>query len=124
REQQPFFASRLLEGLLRPILDDLGSVVRSLLERFGLGGGQRLERKLAIVRPGVEATQFFGEKLTAGLVGLGVFPLMNGIGVHPFGVWPIWAWAAGFVVGFLGPDWELEHRLARRRTMVVMELPI
>nr|MDA8219444.1 type II secretion system F family protein [Dehalococcoidales bacterium] len=121
---RPIFASPLLEGMLRPVLDDLGRILRSALERFGLGGGQDLERKLGIARPGVEPAQFLGEKVASALIGLGVLPLMNGLGTHPFGVWPVWTWLAGFAVGFLAPDWELERRLVARRTVVVMELPI
>ena len=124
RGTRRIFASAFLEGMLRPVLDDLGRLLRSALGRFGLGGGQELERKLGIARPGVEPVQFFGEKVASALIGLGVFPLMNGLGTHPFGVWPVWTWLAGFAVGFLAPDWELERRLAARRTLVVMELPI
>lgn len=123
RDVRPIFASRWLEGLLRPIFDDLGRLLRSILGQFGLGGGPELERKLHIARPGVEPVQFFGEKLASGLIGLGLFPLMNGLGIHPFGTWPVWAWAAGFLAGFLAPDWQLEQRLATRRTKCLMELP-
>jgi tight adherence protein C len=121
---RPFFASRLLEGMLRPVLDDLGRIVRTVLVRFGLAGGQELDRRLAVVRPGVELPQFFGEKVASGLLGLALFPLMNGFGIHPFGVWPVWVWLAGVVAGFLLPDWDLDRRMAQRRTLMVMELPI
>jgi len=124
QDVRPIFASRLLEGMLRPALDDLGRLLRSVLGRFGLAGGEELERKLRIARPGVEPAQFFGEKVATGLVGLAIFPLMNGLSIHPFGVWPMWLWLVGFAVGFLMPDWELDRRLTSRRTMVVMELPI
>lgn len=124
QDVRPIFASRLLEAMLRPVLDDLGRLLRSALGRFGLAGGEELERKLRIARPGVEPAQFFGEKVATGLVGLGIFPLMNGLGIHPFGVWPMWLWLVGFAISFLMPDWELDRRLASRRTLVVMELPI
>ena len=124
RDVRPIFASRLLEGMLRPVLDDVGRLVRAVLGRFGLAGGEELERKLRVARPGVEPVQFFGEKVVAGLIGFGLFPLMNGFGVHPFGVWPVWLWLVGFVAGFLAPNWQLDRRLAARRTLVVMELPI
>lgn len=123
QEVKPIFASRLLEAMLRPVLDDLGRLLQSVLQRFGLGGGKELERRLRIVRPEVEPSQFFGEKIAAAVIGLGVFPLMNGLGIHPFGVWPFWVWGAGFLVGFLAPDWQLEARLANRRTVCLMELP-
>lgn len=124
QDVRPIFASRVLEGMLRPVLDDLGGMVRGVLARVGLAGGQELERRLQIIRPGVEPAQFFGEKLASGLVGFAIFPLMNGLGIHPFGVWPVWVWLFGFVAGFLAPDWDLERRMAARRTRMLMELPV
>lgn len=121
---RPIFASRLLEVMLRPVLDDLGRLLRSLLSRFGLGGGAELERSLRIARPGVEPIQFFGEKILSGVIGFALFPVMDGLGIHPFGVWPLWLGAVGFAIGFLAPDAELERRLATHRTLVVMELPV
>ena len=126
RDVRPIFASRLLEAMLRPVLDDAGRLLQSALARFGLAGAagaESLEGKLRLVRPGVEPTQFFGEKVAAGLIGLAMFPAMNLLGVHPFGPWPFWSWAAGFVAGFLAPDWQLDRRLAARRTAEVMEIP-
>lgn len=117
------FASRRLEGFLRPALDDLGRLVRALLDRVGLAGGPELERRLDIARPGVEPAQFFGEKLAAGLIGFVSFPMMNGIRVHPFGSWPVWIWLAGFAAGFLAPGWDLARRLAARRAACLLELP-
>jgi tight adherence protein C len=124
RDVRPIFASRLLESMLRPVVEDLGRLLRATLGRFGVVGGQELERKLHVARPGVEPIQFFGEKAISGLIGLGVFPLMNALGIVPFGVWPVWLWLVGFVAGFLLPDAELDRRLAARRTRAVMELPI
>ena len=121
--RQPVFASRWLEAMLRPILDDVGRLVRGVLSLFGLGGGEALERRLRIARPEVEAPQFFGEKLVAGLIGLAFFPVLNALGLHPFGAWPGWLWALGFLVGFLAPDWDLQRRLTQRRLDVLMELP-
>lgn len=123
RDARPIFALPWLEAILRPILDDLGRLVRAILTLFGLGGGRELERKLSIARPGVEPAQFFGEKFVSGMIGLALFPVMNAIGLHPFGPWPFWALGAGFLVGFLAPDWELDRRLAARRVEVLMELP-
>ena len=123
RDGRPMFVSRTLELLLRPALEDGGRALQALLGRFGLGGGAVLERKLRLARPGIEPSQFFGEKVAAGLIGLGLFPLMNALGIQPFGPWPAWLWGAGFGFGFLAPDWQLEARLAARRTLAVMELP-
>ena len=124
REARSFFHSRLLETLLRPVLDDLGRLVRTVLSRLGVAGGVELERKLRVARPGVEPSQFFGEKVAAALIGVVIFPFMNVLGVHPFGPWPVWTWLVGAAIGFLGPDWQLERHLSARRTECLMELPI
>lgn len=123
RAARPLFASRLLEGMLRPVIDDAGRLLRAALARLGLGGGQALERQLRVARPGVEPVQFFGEKLAGGVILAAVFPLLNVLRIHPFGPWPVWVWLVGFGVGFLLPDWDLERRIARRRGLVLMELP-
>lgn len=124
REVRAIFASRLLEGMARPVMEDLGRLLRAALGRVGVVGGDELERKLRVLRPGVEPVQFFGEKAVAGLIGLAVFPVMNGVGVQPFGAWPVWLWVAGFGAGFFLPDANLDHRLAVRRRGAVMELPV
>ena len=123
RTTRPIFASRVLEVMLRPVMDDGGRALQAVLSRFGLGGGAALERKLNLARPGVEPSQFFGEKVASGLIGLGLFPLMNGLGIHPFGAWPAWLWVTGAGVGFFAPDWQLDGRLAGRRSLAIMELP-
>lgn len=123
RETRPIFALPWLEALLRPILDDLGRLTRGALSAVGLGGGDNLEQRLALLRPGVEPPQFFGEKVVAGLLGAGFFPLLNAVGLHPFGVWPIWISLIGLAVGFFAPDWDLRRRLAERQNDIVMELP-
>jgi tight adherence protein C len=119
----PLFASRLLENMLRPVVDDVGRVVRAVLGRFGLAGGQELERRLRVIRPGVEPVQFVGEKVASGLLLGAMFPLMNLLRIQPFGAWPVWVWLAAFGVGFLLPDWDLDRREAQRRGLVLMELP-
>jgi tight adherence protein C len=120
---RPIFHMRWLEGLLRPVIDDIGTLVQGLLARVGFSGGRDLERKLHLVRPGVEPIQYFGEKVATGLVALTFFPVLNALDVTFFGPWPAWAWVLGFIVGFMAPDWQLESRMAARRTHIVMELP-
>ncbi|MDQ3810852.1 MAG: type II secretion system F family protein [Chloroflexota bacterium] len=120
---RPLFASRLLESMLRPVVEDTGRLARTLLGRLGLSGGQALERRLAILRPGVQVVQFLGEKVAAGVVLASVFPLMNLLRIQPFGAWPVWVWLVGFGLGFLLPDWDLDRRAASRRGLVLMELP-
>src|SRR5581483_1326846 len=85
REPRPIFASRLLEAMLRPIFEDAGRLLQSLLGRLGLAGVADLERKLRATRPDIGVVQFFGEKITTALVGLLVFPAIELLAVHPFG---------------------------------------
>lgn len=120
---RPLFTSRVLENMLRPVVDDLGKLARAVLLRLGLAGGQQLERRLRVARPGVELAQFMGEKVTSAAVAAGTFPLMNALRITPFGPWPVWVWLVAFGVGFLLPDWDLDRRHATRRGMVLMELP-
>jgi tight adherence protein C len=122
-EARPLFASRLLESMLRPMIDDSGRLLRALLVPLGLSGGQTLERRLRLARPGVEPVQFFGEKVAGGVILAAVFPLLNVVRIHPLGAWPVWIWLAGFCVGYLLPDWDLQRRAATRRSLVLMELP-
>jgi tight adherence protein C len=121
--ERPMFATGWMENLLRPVLEDVGGAVRKVLARFGLGGGRELERKLALVRPGVGPVQFFGEKIATALVVLTVFPLLNAFDLTLFGPWPVWVWLIGAAVGYMAPDWQVERRLAARRTRILMELP-
>lgn len=123
REARQLFASRLLENMLRPVLEDVGRALRSLLQRLGLAGGRELESRLRVVRPGVDVVQFMGEKVAAGLIVSVTFPLMNLLHIQPFGPWPVWIWLVGFGIGFLLPDWDLDRRAVRRRGLVLMELP-
>jgi tight adherence protein C len=123
RDVRPLFSSRLLEHLLRPVVEDAGRLLRGLFARLGLGDLGELERKLRLVRPEVELPQFFGEKLISGIV-FGCTPVLaNVLGVQPFGVWPLWLWLAAFAAGFFVPDWQLERAVAARRTRCLMELP-
>jgi tight adherence protein C len=123
RAGRPLFASRLLEGMLRPVVEDAGRVLRAVLLRLGLAGGRELETRLAVLRPGVEVVQFLGEKVATGLIVAAILPLMNLLHIDPFGPWPVWLWLVGFGLGFVGPDWDLQRREQLRRGHVLMELP-
>lgn len=116
------FASGTLEAVLRPLLDDLGGQLGRLAGRLGLNVAG-LEGRLALGWPGMSLPQFYGQKVMSGAVFLVTFPLMNLIGVQPFGAWPAWLWAAGFAAGFALPDWTLASRLAQRRAEVYAALP-
>jgi tight adherence protein C len=120
---RPLFASRILENILRPVVEDAGRGLRVVLLRLGLAGGRELEARLRILRPGVEVVQFLGEKVTTGLIVAATFPVMNLLRITPLGAWPVWVWLVAFAFGFLVPDWDLHRRELGRHSLVLMELP-
>jgi tight adherence protein C len=122
-ERRPLFASRMLENMLRPVVEDAGRLLRSILVRLGVASGRELEARLRVLRPGVEVIQFLGEKVATGLIVAAIFPLMNLLRLAPFGPWPVWVWLGGFAVGFVLPDWDLQRRATSRRGLILMELP-
>jgi tight adherence protein C len=122
-ESRPLFASRLLENMLRPVIEDAGRLLRAVLLRLGVTGGRHLESRLRVLRPGVEVVQFLGEKVATGLIVGATFPLMNVLHIEPLGAWPVWVWIVAFAVGFVLPDWDLQRREIARRGLVLMELP-
>lgn len=122
-QRRPLFASRFLENMLRPVIEDAGRLLRGGLVRLGLTGGRELEARLRVLRPGVEVVQLLGEKVATGVIVAATFPLMNLLHIDPFGAWPVWVWLVAFGIGFLLPDWDLQRRSTERRGRVLMELP-
>ncbi|MGI9147422.1 MAG: type II secretion system F family protein [Chloroflexota bacterium] len=120
---RPLFASRILESILRPVVEDAGRLLRAVFVRLGVAGGRELEARLRVLRPGVEVVQFLGEKVTTGLVVAAMFPLMNLVRIVPLGTWPVWVWLVAFAVGFVLPNWDLDRRELARHGLVLMELP-
>ena len=114
---------RVGHSILRPVVDELGRQLQAVLGRFGLVGSSDLQQRLELLRPGVPPAQHFGEKVVLALIGLGVLPGCEAIGIHPFGSYPVWTWIALGVVGFAAPDWYLAQKFERRRARIVMELP-
>jgi len=111
-------------SILRPAIDAAGRLVQQLLARLGYAPGEDLTQSLALLRPGVTPLQHVGEKLLIGLLGLGFFPVVDMVGIHPFGPSPLWLWLVLGGAGFLAPDWYLKQKRTARRTRVVMELPV
>ena len=122
-EAPPPAGGSALGRLLRPVQDDLGAAVAAVARRLGIGAASGLERDLVLVRPGRSAASFYGDQAFVGLLGLGFGPLLNALGVTPFGPWPLWVALALGAAGALGPLWELRGRVARRRRAIVAELP-
>lgn len=122
RSRAPMFSSRILERALRPVLDDAGTALGRLLQRLGIETGD-LDRRLALVSPGMTPGQFRGQQLATAAVLGAVFPLMNLVGLVPLGAWPVWVWIAGAAAGLAAPSWQLRARLERRRARAAAEMP-
>jgi len=119
RLRPPLFDSRLLEGLLRPLLEDAALVVQRLGQRLGLGDAAGLQRKLAQLQPELGILDWYARKVGAGLIGGAVGPVTALLGSQ----WlPAWSWPLGFLAGFLGLDLWLDERWRQRQTRLVLEL--
>ena len=111
-----------LKRMLRPVLADVGWLVRGLLVRFapGLAGGATLERDLRLVRPTASLAGYFAEKVGAGLLWLAIPPVLGAMGGPRT---PTVLWIVAGLVGFILPDLDLRRRLGARREQIVAELP-
>lgn len=119
RERPPLFDSHLLEGLLRPVLDDAAAVLQRLGQRLGLGDAAGLQRKLAQLEPELGVLDWYARKVGAGVIGFAVGPVTSLLGSH----WlPAWSWPLGFLAGFFGLDFWLNERWRQRQTRLVLEL--
>jgi tight adherence protein C len=115
------FASPTLERLLAPPLRAAGTVGLRLAELAGVPT-DRLARRMRLAgEPGGPALHV-GQKVLAGVVGLGLLPAFNQLGVTPFGHWPAWLWLVSGVAGFLAPDADLARKAARRRRALLAGL--
>ncbi len=119
----PMFRSAMLERTMRPVLEDAGQAAGALLSRLGVEIAG-LDERLALGSPGTTAPQFRGQQLATGAVAGLAFPIMNALGVHPLGPWPVWLWVGAAVLGFAAPSWQLASRLRQRRSALLAELPV
>jgi tight adherence protein C len=108
------FASPELDRALVPPLRTAGSMALRLVELAGVPTSG-LARRLELAGDAGGPAVFVGQKLAGGLLGLGLLPLFNQLGVTPFGAWPTWMWLVGALAGFVAPDVGLAGRVARRR---------
>ena len=95
----------------------LGLGARQLQELLGkLQGAVRVLRDALVhlflrIVVGVELVQFMGEKVAAGVIVAGTFPLMSLLHITPFGPWPVWTWSRRFPETRSSP----KPRASRRR---------
>jgi len=121
--QAPLFRTPLLERSLRPMLEDAGVLLGWMLRRAGIEAGD-LGRRLALGMPELSAAQFRGQQLATAVVAGAALPLMNLLGVHLLGPWPVWSWLLLAGIGFAAPSWVLHARIRQRRLAVLAETPV
>ena len=113
------FDSDLLEGLLRPALDDAAALMQRAVRRMGLGDPAGLERKLAHVAPQFTLLDWYAVRIGAGLIFLAVGPAAALLGLRFL---PLWTWAVWFLAGAIVPDLWLQQRWAERQSRLLLEL--
>ena len=82
--RQRLFTVRLLDDMLRPIVEDVGRRAGPSSYVWGSVAAASGDAP-AHHRPGVDGAQFMGEKVAAGVIVAAMFPLMNLLHIHPFG---------------------------------------
>ena len=111
-----------LMRFLGPLLEDLGRVVERLAGRFGLGANATLAQDLALVRPGRTLASFYGDQCFAALLALAGGPILNALGVTPFGRWPLGPGLLLAAAAIAAPVIDLQGKLAARRDQFLQEL--
>jgi Flp pilus assembly protein TadB len=122
REQDARARASALMRFLGPLLEDLGRVVERLAGRFGLGTNATLAQDLALVRPGRTLASFYGDQCFAALLALAGGPILNALGVTPFGRWPLGPGLLLAAAALAAPVIDLQGKLAARRDQFLQEL--
>jgi tight adherence protein C len=118
RVDPPMFASRFLERTLRPVLEDLGTLLHAVRERLGIGGAEELKRNLELAGRETTVGQWYGKKIGAALIMVSPW-LANLFGLS---AGPLWLWLAAGLFGFVWYDRQLRDEIARRRLEILYEL--
>lgn len=120
--RSPLFRWSPAEGLLRPLLEDAGTALQQVLTPLGLAGDRELARQLALARPELELSGWFGEKVWTGLVIAALALVVGWEERQALGPLPVWLWLLGFGCGYILPDLRLRLSLPARRTAAMVEL--
>lgn len=111
------FRTRLLEEVIRPVLERWGEVLADFGARIGVSGAS-VRAKLTAGGDEGGLPLFYGQKLASLLIGVLILPLAESMGLGPR-LAP-WVWLGFGVVAFFFPDALLSARVRSRR-MVLTE---
>lgn len=119
-EEPPLVPIRVVDRLLRPILDEGGRLVERCL-----GGTPGVARRLRAAGASEDVPRFRAEQMLWGLAGFAgcsavalVRPLMSGGALAGTA-----AGILGLLGGVLGRDWRLTQQVERRQARMLEELP-
>ena len=118
---EPIALPLLGRVLSKPLLR-AGRAIDYALRNRGIGNSDQLAADLATVESALTVPAFRGQQLMqAGIAG-GALPVLNLIGIHPFGPWPWPLWLLLAAAGWSLPARDLRNRLAKRRELMRLEV--
>jgi tight adherence protein C len=116
-----------VDALVQPVLDEAAQRVGRVMRYAGIADPREIERQLALVAPRSSLKEYYGEHLLAPAALLATLfasdRVLVEVGIVHGSLWPAWTYAALAVLGFCAPDLVLQHRLKRRRSQLLAELP-
>ena len=117
----------ILDALAQPVLEEASRQVGRALASLGLADPREIERQLQLVAPRSSIKEYYAEHLllpAALLVTLvATDRVLVETGIVQGSLWPMWLYVGLGALGFCAPDLVLRHRLKRRRSQIVAELP-
>lgn len=110
------FRTRIFEEAFRPLIEEVGAAVTSLLTRLGVGSDSLLKKLQAAGDQG-GLPLYIGQKIASGTIAFLILPIAASIRLVPHS--PAWLWLIAAVAGFFLPDALLASRVRRRRLELV-----
>lgn len=115
KPRQRVFRTEVFEQLLRPQLEQAGTLTRSVLRRVGLDL-RETEERLRVTGDRDGLALFIGQKVASGIIGFAFLPAAASLRAAP--QTPLFLWLAMGAAAFLMPDLVLRSRAqAARRAM-------
>ncbi|MYI82547.1 MAG: hypothetical protein F4056_04310, partial [Chloroflexi bacterium] len=107
--------------LSKPLLR-AGRAIDYALRNRGIGDSEQLAADLETVESTLTVPAFRGQQLMQASITGSTLPVLNLIGINPFGPWPWPLWLVLAAGGWVLPIQDLRSKLAKRREMMQLEL--
>lgn len=112
---------------LRPLGEDIARVVGRVVGSVGLIAPHDLARTLAQAGRGLNARDFYQDKVVTALGLEAILVVANFVfeklGLLHGGIWPLWIWVGVGALGFLWPDLVVRRGATDRQKRLRAELP-